>query len=101
MSEQADLITKAREHIQSRSKIRPQIAVILGSGLGSLADEVDVAREAERVDAWFDLLPPRHGSSHSPETELTACVTPCLGSTLMETPVQETLPSWALASAFH
>ncbi len=40
MSEQLERIASARKHIQSRTTIRPQLAVILGSGLGSLADEV-------------------------------------------------------------
>jgi purine-nucleoside phosphorylase len=46
MSEQIEKISAARDYIQARTKIRPQIAVILGSGLGALADEV-------RIDAVF------------------------------------------------
>ncbi len=42
MSEQIEKITAARDYIQTRTQIRPQIAVILGSGLGALADEVQV-----------------------------------------------------------
>jgi purine-nucleoside phosphorylase len=42
MSEQIEKITAARDYIQARTQIRPQIAVILGSGLGALADEVQV-----------------------------------------------------------
>jgi purine-nucleoside phosphorylase len=37
-----DLITAARDYIQARTAVKPQLAIILGSGLGSLADEVDV-----------------------------------------------------------
>ena len=40
MSEQLEKIIAAREYILARTQIRPQIAVILGSGLGALADEV-------------------------------------------------------------
>lgn len=42
MSDQISQINRAKDYIQSLSDIRPQISVILGSGLGSLADEVDV-----------------------------------------------------------
>jgi purine-nucleoside phosphorylase len=42
MSEQIEKITAARDYIQARTQIKPQIAVILGSGLGALADEVQV-----------------------------------------------------------
>jgi purine-nucleoside phosphorylase len=42
MSEQLDRITAARNHIQAHTQIKPQIAIILGSGLGSLADEVQM-----------------------------------------------------------
>jgi purine-nucleoside phosphorylase len=42
VSEQMEKITTARDYIQARTQIRPQIAVILGSGLGALADEVQV-----------------------------------------------------------
>jgi purine-nucleoside phosphorylase len=42
MSEQMEKIMAACEYIQARTQIKPQIAVILGSGLGALADEVAV-----------------------------------------------------------
>jgi len=42
VSEQMERITRAREYIQAGTQIRPQIAVILGSGLGALADDVQV-----------------------------------------------------------
>jgi len=42
MSEQLEKITAARDYIQARTQISPEIAVILGSGLGALADEVQV-----------------------------------------------------------
>ncbi len=42
MSEHLEMITTARDYIRGRTQIRPQIAVILGSGLGALADEVEV-----------------------------------------------------------
>lgn len=42
MSEQMERIVAARDYIQARTEIRPQIAVILGSGLGALADDVQV-----------------------------------------------------------
>ncbi|MFC1976201.1 purine-nucleoside phosphorylase [Chloroflexota bacterium] len=35
-------ISAARDYIQARTKIKPQLALILGSGLGALADEVQV-----------------------------------------------------------
>ena len=41
MSEQMQKIYAARDYIQARTTIRPQLAVILGSGLGALADEVE------------------------------------------------------------
>jgi purine-nucleoside phosphorylase len=40
MGEQMGKIAAARDYIQTRTKIRPQLAIILGSGLGVLADEV-------------------------------------------------------------
>jgi purine-nucleoside phosphorylase len=43
MTEQMDLIMAARDYIQARTAVKPQLAIILGSGLGSLADEIDVA----------------------------------------------------------
>jgi len=42
MIDQMEQISQAKEYIQEKSTIRPQIAIILGSGLGSLADEVIV-----------------------------------------------------------
>ena len=42
MSEQIERIIAARDYIQARTQIRPQIAAILGSGLGALADDVQV-----------------------------------------------------------
>jgi purine-nucleoside phosphorylase len=42
MSKQMEKIIAARDYIQARTQIRPQIAVILGSGLGALADDVQV-----------------------------------------------------------
>ncbi len=42
MSDYQKRINLARDAIFSRTTIRPQLAAILGSGLGSLADEVDV-----------------------------------------------------------
>jgi purine-nucleoside phosphorylase len=42
MSEQMDKIIAARDYVQAHTQIRPQIAIILGSGLGALADDVQV-----------------------------------------------------------
>ena len=42
MTQQMDQINAARDYIQARTNIKPQLAIILGSGLGGLADEVDV-----------------------------------------------------------
>lgn len=42
MTEQMVIINEAREYIQSRAQVRPELAVILGSGLGGLAKEVQV-----------------------------------------------------------
>ncbi len=44
-------IVAARDYIQARTQIKPQIAVILGSGLGGLADDVT----AEAVFPYADL----------------------------------------------
>lgn len=46
MSEYLDRLYKSCDHIRGKTSVRPQIAVILGSGLGGLADEVE-------VDAYF------------------------------------------------
>lgn len=43
MSEYMERIEKARDYIASRSSVKPQVAVILGSGLGRLAGELDAA----------------------------------------------------------
>ncbi len=45
MNEQLKNIYAARDYIQENTKIKPQIAVILGSGLGALADEMQVDAE--------------------------------------------------------
>jgi purine-nucleoside phosphorylase len=42
MTEQMKQIMAARDYIQARTRIKPDLAIILGSGLGSLAHEVDV-----------------------------------------------------------
>jgi purine-nucleoside phosphorylase len=42
MSEIMQNITAAKEYIQNRTQIAPQIAIILGSGLGALVDDVQV-----------------------------------------------------------
>ena len=42
MNQQLEKITAARNFIQARTQIVPQLAVILGSGLGALVDEVEV-----------------------------------------------------------
>ena len=42
MNEQLQAIYAARDYIRSKSSIVPEIALVLGSGLGSLADEVQV-----------------------------------------------------------
>ncbi len=42
MSDYLDRINAARKYIKNRTNIRPELAVILGSGLGGLADEVAV-----------------------------------------------------------
>lgn len=51
MSEQMKNIEAARDYIQARTTVRPQLAVILGSGLGALADEV----EADAVFSYGDI----------------------------------------------
>ena len=42
MSEGAQKIAMARDYIRQRSAMKPQIAVILGSGLGSLVDDLSI-----------------------------------------------------------
>ena len=42
MNEQREKINEAREYIQRQTSIKPQLAIILGSGLGSLIDEVQI-----------------------------------------------------------
>jgi purine-nucleoside phosphorylase len=42
MNDQMEKIIAARDFIQSKTIIKPQIAIILGSGLGALANEVQV-----------------------------------------------------------
>ena len=34
------MIQEAKKHIESRTKLRPEVAVVLGSGLGAFADEL-------------------------------------------------------------
>lgn len=43
MTEQAQQISAARDHIRALTPFEPEIALILGSGLGGLADEVEAA----------------------------------------------------------
>ena len=40
MSEKLEKINEAKAYIQAQTSIRPQIAIILGSGLGGLAEDV-------------------------------------------------------------
>jgi len=42
MTEHMDQIHTARDYIRARTNVKPQLAIILGSGLGELADEVEV-----------------------------------------------------------
>ncbi len=42
MSDLMDKVTTARDHILARTEIAPEIAIILGSGLGGLIDDVQV-----------------------------------------------------------
>ena len=42
MSDYLDRLNASRDYILARTSIRPQIAVILGSGLGGLVDEIEV-----------------------------------------------------------
>jgi purine-nucleoside phosphorylase len=51
MSEQMEAITRARDYIKTQTSFEPQIALILGSGLGGLADEV----EATAVISYDDI----------------------------------------------
>ena len=51
MNEQMQNILAARDHIQIKTSIIPQIAIVLGSGLGALADEV----QADAVVPFTDI----------------------------------------------
>jgi purine-nucleoside phosphorylase len=42
MTEQMDQIHAARDYIRAHTNVKPQLAIILGSGLGELANEVEV-----------------------------------------------------------
>jgi len=42
MSEQMEKIIAARDYIQARTTIKPELTITLGSGLGALADDVEV-----------------------------------------------------------
>src|SRR4051794_8146181 len=46
------VIAEAREYIAGRTALRPQIAVVLGSGLGAFADEL-----ADRVEMPYAEIP--------------------------------------------
>jgi purine-nucleoside phosphorylase len=45
MEETRKKIAAARDYIQARTKINPQLALVLGSGLGDLVDEIEVDAE--------------------------------------------------------
>lgn len=51
MNKQMKNILTARDHIQTKTNIAPQIAIVLGSGLGALADEV----QADAVVPFSDI----------------------------------------------
>lgn len=51
MTEQAHLVGVARDHIRAQTTLEPEIALILGSGLGDLADEV----KAEAVIPYEEI----------------------------------------------
>ncbi|MEM7336427.1 MAG: purine-nucleoside phosphorylase, partial [Chloroflexota bacterium] len=42
MTNQMQAINSARDYIQSKTQLVPEIAIVLGSGLGGLADDVQV-----------------------------------------------------------
>jgi purine-nucleoside phosphorylase len=46
------VINQAKQHIESRTALRPAIAVVLGSGLGAFADEL-----VQRVDIPYGEIP--------------------------------------------
>ncbi len=45
MTEQMEILLKARDYIRARCSTKPQTAIMLGSGLGSLAEEVQAEGE--------------------------------------------------------
>ncbi|MCA9952776.1 MAG: purine-nucleoside phosphorylase [Anaerolineales bacterium] len=45
MSNLQEQINAARDYIQARTKIKPEIALVLGSGLGGLVDEIEIDAE--------------------------------------------------------
>ena len=45
MDETRQQIAEAREYIQARTRITPELALVLGSGLGDLVDEIEVDAE--------------------------------------------------------
>ena len=42
MAELLDMIDEAKKHIQSKTKIKPEYGIILGTGLGKLVDSIEI-----------------------------------------------------------
>jgi purine-nucleoside phosphorylase len=57
------VIQEAKKHIESRTKLRPQVAVVLGSGLGAFADELTNRTEVpySEIPGW----PPSTAVGHA------------------------------------
>ena len=57
------MIQEAREYIEWRTPLRPGVAVVLGSGLGGFADELEERVEIAYADipSWRDRAPGHAG----------------------------------------
>ena len=45
MAQLLDMIDEAKKHIQSKTKIKPEYGIILGTGLGKLVDSINIDAE--------------------------------------------------------
>jgi purine-nucleoside phosphorylase len=64
MSEIFEKVTKCFEIVQSKTALKPKVALVLGSGLGGYADEVDVADIIDYSDIErfpVSTVPGHHG----------------------------------------
>ena len=53
-----DQINEALKYLQSQTEVKPQVGVILGTGLGGLVDEINIINQISYEDIPISLFQP-------------------------------------------